>query len=302
MREIGTLPDAASAQRLADYLLTRSIATKVVAGKAGHTVWARREEQVDEARKEFAEFRANPDDPRYDEARAEARAIRKQEEREEAIHRKNSRRISDVWSSPLWQRAPVTFAFLALSTVVFFAMASVDGYVWVRRWLMFSTLFIDQDGFVTDSGLAEIRSGQLWRVLTPMFVHFGVIHFAFNMSWLINLGQRIEWVKGRWKLLAIIFVTGIASNIGQFASTGGNFGGMSGVVYGLFGYILTAAHYNGDSRFRLHSNAVLIMVGWLVLGFVTADPRTGVTWMGPIANTAHGVGFVSGLLMGLSRF
>lgn len=302
MREIGTLPDATSAQRLADYLLTRSIPTKVVAGASGHTVWARREEQVDEARREFEDYRANPDDARYDSASSQAKAIRKQAEREEAIHRKNTRLVSDVWASPLWERAPVTFAFLAASTLVFFASASVNGYLWVHRWLMFSRVFFDQDGFVTDSGFTEIRSGQIWRVLTPIFIHFGVIHFAFNMSWLINLGQRIEWVKGRWKLLAIILVTGISANVGQFYSTGGNFGGMSGVVYGLFGYILTAAHYNGDARFRIQSNTFLIMVGWLVLGFVSSDPRTGISWMGPIANTAHGVGFVSGLLMGLSRF
>ncbi len=167
---------------------------------------------------------------------------------------------------------------------------------------MFSRLFLDQGGFVTDSGFREIRSGEVWRLLTPIFIHFGILHFAFNMSWLINLGQRIEWVKGRWKALVVILVTGIAANVGQFYSTGGNFGGMSGVVYGLFGYILTASHYTSDARFRIHSNAILIMVGWLVLGFVTTDPRTGDTWIGPVANTAHGVGFVSGLLMGLLRF
>ena len=67
------------------------------------------------------------------------------------------------------------------------------------------------------------------------------------------------------------------------------FGGLSGVVFGIFGFLLMKSNLRPEIGIRLSQTSVMIMLGWMVLGF------TGM--MGPIANMAHLGGFVSGVLL-----
>ena len=90
---------------------------------------------------------------------------------------------------------------------------------------------------IKEDMLLSMPQGQPWRVITPIFLHFGILHIAFNMLWLWELGRRIEGEQGNITLLFLVFSIGLASNIAQaIAVKGGLFGGMSGVIYGLLGY------------------------------------------------------------------
>ena len=88
------------AQRLADYLLTLGITTRVLPEKEGASVWIRDEGQVDRARKEFGEFSQSPGDAKYDAARL-ASEIRREEE---ALARQAQKRYVDVRAN--WGRMP----------------------------------------------------------------------------------------------------------------------------------------------------------------------------------------------------
>jgi len=77
------------------------------------------------------------------------------------------------------------------------------------------------------------------------------------------------------------------SNVIQFLAAGPAFGGMSGVVYGLLGYTWIRS-LKSNSGYLLHKGIVVMMIGWLILGY------TG--WIGPIGNAAH----LSGLLLGMA--
>lgn len=138
--------------------------------------------------------------------------------------------------------------------------------------------------------LDEIRHGQFWRLITPIFLHFSLMHILFNMMCLKNLGTAIEWVSGSRTLLALTLIGGIGGNVGQFMASGPAFGGMSGVVYALFGYIWMKAKFDPGCGFRISNQGVYLMLGWLVLCM------TGV--LGPIANYAHGIGLVVGMIWG----
>ena len=82
------------------------------------------------------------------------------------------------------------------------------------------------------------EKGLYTRLLSPIFLHFGLLHLVFNCLWLSLLGARIESNEGSIHLLVLVLVTGICSNMAQYYWSGSiYFGGLSGVIYALLGYI-----------------------------------------------------------------
>ncbi len=136
----------------------------------------------------------------------------------------------------------------------------------------------------------EIQRGEVWRLVTPIFLHFGWPHIIFNMIWLYDLGGQIENRIGYLKYVLLVLIIAVASNVLQYLMTGPAFGGMSGVVYGLFGYMFMRIRAEGPGSYFLLQNNVVIMFGWFVLCW------TGL--LGPVANWAHTGGLALGLLLG----
>ncbi len=144
--------------------------------------------------------------------------------------------------------------------------------------------------------LPEIQQGQLWRLVTPMFLHFSIFHIVFNMLWTWELGRIIEWQQGSWLLAALIFGISMVSNLAQYLVSGPLFGGMSGVIYGLFGYIWIQSLTNPRFRIRLNPVIIKLMLGWFVLCWSGLLER----FFGlAVANTAHSAGLASGVVMAL---
>ena len=113
------------------------------------------------------------------------------------------------------------------------------------------------------------------------------LHLIFNMMWLYQLGSMIEARKSSLFLFFFIAVSALLSNVAQYALHGPSFLGMSGVVYALAGYIWIRGKYNPASGLYLDRQSVAILLIWLVVCY------TGI--MGPIANTAHVVGLLTGM-------
>lgn len=137
---------------------------------------------------------------------------------------------------------------------------------------------------------ADILGGEVWRLVTPMFLHLSFLHILFNMMWLWDLGRLVETVKGSLYMLGFMLATGIASNVAQYAIQGPGFGGMSGVVYALLGYVWMQGKFNPRFGFEIHKSTVIMMLGWYVLCW------TGLA--GPIANWAHTAGLLLGVAWG----
>ena len=92
-----------------------------------------------------------------------------------------------------------------------------------------------------------------------------LLHLLFNMLWLKDLGSMIEARKGTSRCSSWSLVIGVGSNLGQDLVGGPDFGGMSGVIYGLFGYIWMRGKFDPASGLRLHPTNVVMMVGWFFL-------------------------------------
>lgn len=138
--------------------------------------------------------------------------------------------------------------------------------------------------------LPEVMHGQLWRLITPAFIHFGFIHILFNMMWLKDLGTVIEKRYSALTLLWLFLGIGIVSNLAQFYFAGPAFGGMSGVVYGLLGYVWMRSVFDPMSGFSLPKQVVIMMLIWFVLCVVKIIPD--------VANYAHGAGLIMGVAWG----
>jgi len=134
---------------------------------------------------------------------------------------------------------------------------------------------------------------ELWRFVSPIFIHFNIAHIMFNALWIWVVGSVIEQRQGSVCLLLITIFAGISSNIGQYYVAGPVFGGLSGVVYALISYawLWDKLHTN---KLSVVSNALMgFMIVWLVLGYTGLLSQLG---LGNIANTAHLVGLVCGFL------
>ncbi len=175
----------------------------------------------------------------------------------------------------------VTIALIALSVI-----ASLPSLLDPRA--VIGVLLVNQPGTPFFSSLA---SGELWRLVTPIFLHFGVLHILFNMMWMWDLGRGLESIKGSAFLAAFVAASGIASTLLQYAITASPFfGGMSGVVYALLGYVWMQGRYNPAFGLALHQSTVIMMLAWYVLCW------TGL--LGPIANWAHTGGLALGVAWG----
>ena len=173
---------------------------------------------------------------------------------------------------------------------------------------------VSSEGVLTwSSRLEEVRHGEVWRLITPIFLHFSVMHILFNMLWLKDLGSMIEGRQNTLYLLALVLVIAIGSNLTQFylggylsghpihhlghvvGYGGPNFGGMSGVVYGLMGYIWIRGKRDPGSGLFLHPSTVSMMIIWF---FFCMTPWAAAAIGSSVANGAHAGGLIIGMLWG----
>jgi Uncharacterized membrane protein (homolog of Drosophila rhomboid) len=144
----------------------------------------------------------------------------------------------------------------------------------------------------------EISQGQYWRLVTPMFIHFGVMHIAFNGALFWALGSAMEKVHSKIGLIIIIGVISISSNISQYLMSGPFFGGLSGVVYGLFAFAWLQHRLNPYYPIGIPDQTAKALIIWFFICLSGVLKFVGIH----VANTAHFIGIVSGLSLSLLYF
>lgn len=316
MRCIGYLETEEAANTLRDFLYVEGIPGHIEQdGDHGWALWIEQEDHLESAGGWLARFRADPHDSVFKSKARNASALREQAEKSDAAYAKKLKGRQEVFRPMgLSRMGPLTLALLGVCVVVALLRLSSAGFEFTWRWLSFSN-------FAT--GMPEILQGQFWRLLTPIFVHapllggFGFLHLLFNAMWLRDLGGMVETRQGTARLAMLVLGLGIVSNAVQyFAGTwlvtlstadlpaaisrslllvgnmlgGPAFGGMSGVNFGLFGYIWTRSRFDPGSGLFLMPQTVSFLLIWFVLCFTPIFPN--------VANGAHLGGLVAGVIWG----
>ena len=133
-----------------------------------------------------------------------------------------------------------------------------------------------------------ITQGDIWRLVTPMFLHASLLHIGFNMYALVIFGHRLERVYGHSRFLLLYFLAGVTGNLFSFYLTPGISIGASTAVFGLLAaegiFIYTNRRFFPNATYALRE-IILILVFNIFIGFSVPQ----------IDNWGHMGGLIGGL-------
>jgi len=178
-----------------------------------------------------------------------------------------------------------TYTLIALNIIVFIVMAidgagifKPDGFTQIKWGSNYTPLTLD---------------GEWWRIITCMFIHFGIIHLVMNMYGLYMAGVYLEPMLGKVKYTVAYLATGIIASIVSlwWHKDGVNSAGASGAIFGMYGLFLGLLFTNLiPKKMRI---ALLQTIGILVVFNIIYGMQ------GTIDNAAHIGGLISGIITGL---
>lgn len=263
------LSNPRAAQAFVDYMASRKIDIKLMPEGEGHfALWLTNSEDEAEAQAELNAFLQNPTAEKYQAASwqvAESRTAR-------FYYPRNG-----ILASLKQNSGPFTLFIMVVCIVVYAGLTLGFGND------VFSLLHFPADAS---------QQWQLWRLFTHALLHFSATHIIFNLLWWWVLGGRIEKQCGSAKLMQLFLLTALFSGLGQYVFDGPAFGGMSGVVYALLGYLWLMGTLAPERGLSIEPGYVGFMLLWLVVGFFEPFGMA-------IANMAHLFGLVSGCVIGL---
>jgi len=268
MKQLLVINDARLAQSLADYLSSRGMHCELTQSEVGITVWLADESRSGEAEPEVKRFLKEPYHPRYAEASWQSGTPNSRIDYSAGHH--------SLTAHFLMQAGPVTLLVMALCTCLFILQ--------LIGLNLYASLSFHQD-------VSQLSGWQIWRFVTPAFLHFSALHLIFNLMWWWYLAGLVERQLGTSKLLTLLLVGAVIPNLLEFLLSGPDFGGLSAVVNTLVGYCWIVGRMKPDGEVKLQDGIFIFMVVWLAIGFSGLLGNN-------LANVAHLSGLAIGLLHG----
>lgn len=137
---------------------------------------------------------------------------------------------------------PITQGIIALNAAIFVMTELLQR--WSTRDLAVIASIPKAGGTAVVAG--GVANGEVWRLVTSGFLHFGILHIAFNMFALLQLGRFLEPALGRWRFIGLYFVSLLGGSFGALLfEPYGLTGGASGAVFGLAGAATVALRQRG---------------------------------------------------------
>jgi rhomboid protease GluP len=146
--------------------------------------------------------------------------------------------------------------------------------------------------FETFSGVnLYVAEGEVWRLLTPIFLHSGFTHLLFNSFSLVLFGPALESIVGKYRFITIYLLSGIGANIATYLLQPLTYThvGSSGAIFGLFGFYLAIISFKKNMLSRENSQLIkTIAILSIIMTFLQSN----------INVTAHIFGLITGYLIG----
>ena len=193
------------------------------------------------------------------------------------------------------KQLPATALLIALSAIITLLIDFGGNADWMVIF-SFADFALNSSQIEYHTLSTMLSSGEWWRIWTPMFMHFSLLHILFNLLWVWMIGGAIERLQGSTHFILLVLFSAALSNLAQFWMTGPLFGGLSGVVFAVLGYTWLWDQLSSRPLFRLPKALFGFMMFWLALGYTGALEFVG---LGAIANTAHLAGLLSGMAFAL---
>jgi GlpG protein len=306
MRKLRDLPTENEAEFLSDALASNGIEANVMQTQQGQfAVWVVDEQKLKEAQGLAATWLDQGDAGSLDEAARRGRSTRELSARIEERKEQKRQLIADRMAR-LSRPRPValTWALIAACALVAWFTQLGD-----ERGAVAALLIIDPRQPVSQLELPllgmqlsvlSLQWHEPWRLVTPMLLHFGIVHILFNMLWLADLGRTIEMRHGALYLLLFAVISAAISNVAQYEiAKNPVFGGMSGVVYGLLGLVWARGKFDPHASYGLSRGTAQFMMIWLLLGFIGELAQgMGLARTPGMANWCHLFGLLVGIAWG----
>ncbi|HQV41137.1 MAG: rhomboid family intramembrane serine protease GlpG [Moraxellaceae bacterium] len=269
-----SFPEKRIALAFSDYLSSIGLPNHLEQNQDGFSLLIDNSDDIAQARLELDAFISSPQDNRYWQASWQSGHAQA-----EPVYPDAGTSTAMNW----WHRGGKLTRAVALLCVVVFAGLNLMPTIFFE-WLHYPSALT-----------ASAIGAQWWRLLTPAILHFSLMHIAFNLLWWWELGGLIERGQSALRLLGISVVIAMISNAAQGIQYGPNFGGLSGVIYGLLGYLWLYPIFNPAAGFRMRKEILWFMLGWLAIGY------TGVldVLFGPVSNVGHLSGLLAGMGLGV---
>jgi len=287
MRLIGHIDNDKDARTFGDFLYVQGIENEAERDGNRWAVWVHSDDQIASATRLLEEFRANPNEARF-QAGSPAAKLREQAKAEDTAYRKRVVEGKKLFPGLTgYGFGFVSYALIAGSVIVFF-LSQMGNNVESISKLLIQDVDFSATEITWTRGFDELRRGEVWRLVSPILIHFGIAHILFNMLWLRDLGCMFEARLKSWYFLVFVLVVAAGSNLAQYVF--GNypiFGGMSGVNYALIGYVWIRGRFDPAAGLHLDRQSLIFALIWFVLCFTKL--------VGPVANYAHGAGLLLGM-------
>lgn len=268
MIHIITLSNPQLADLFVNYMATQHVRIHTQVESQQVSLWLEDQQQLEMVEKELKTFLREPFHPRYQAASWQAG-----NPQSTGIKYRPSFSLKNM----VQQSGPLTVLVVILCVLI---------YIWQQ-------VVGDYDVMIHLAWpYDESLNLEIWRYITPAFVHFSLTHIAFNLAMWWYLASQTEQKLGTGKLFVIMLVSALFSNWAQSLFTESNFGGLSGVVYALIGYVGLTGLRHPEKGIGVPTGLIIFSIIWIVAGQMGALGDS-------IANAAHFAGFLIGLLMAL---
>lgn len=300
MRCLGQIYNRKATEQFVAYLLTQGITTQVepvTNADDRWEVWVRDEDRLAEAADLLREFESQPNNPKYSEAVRQASKVVSDKLKQRKEQAQNIRQVRYQSTSINDRRIPpltLTLIILCVIVSIFNNFGNPDTSNEIGKSISRQLTFVSRADFIAsnEDPAANIKRWQLWRLITPIFLHLNPMHLVFNVLGMVVLGRICERWLGTSRFALFVLAAAVLPNLLQGLTPvygSPHFGGISGVVYALFGLVWIRSMLNPTLGIFIPTIYLALMILPIVIGLTGLIPD----WR--LADLCH----LGGLLVGV---